>query len=224
MKSLLHILCLVCLSRSGTAQTVNFEGAQAFVLKDQTRVVVFPAKDCEHCFYYIPTHFRISFNESKQPEVSLLKISESENDPVTGGFLHTLFTWGLDSTQDTELQQLIRSKTDSLGVLLGATTAENDTTLPGIQIKGKDELSKVIRAGLKSSSGVATTPGSKMAMSFRFDEAQMKVLQEALDNTGVKSDAVFEINLVVLVQTEWLQQRLKIGQQVKLTDLLHWLR
>jgi hypothetical protein len=63
-----------------------------------------------------------------------------------------------------------------------------------------------------------------MAMSFRFDEAQMKVLQEALDNTGVKSDAVFEINLVVLVQTEWLQQRLKIGQQVKLTDLLHWLR
>lgn len=224
MKHFLHILYFACLSFSGTAQTVTFEGAQAFVLKDQTRVVVFPAKDCEHCFYYIPTHFRISFNESKQPEVSLLKISESENDPVTGGFLHALFTWGLDGTQDTELQELIRSNTDSLGVLLGATTAENDTTLPGIQIKGKDELSDILRAGLKSSSGVATTPGGKMALSFRFDEAQMKVLQDALDHNGAKSDAVFEINLVVLVQTEWLQQRLKISQQVKLTDLLHWLR
>lgn len=224
MKTLLCIIGFACISLACTAQTVQFDGAIAFELKDQTKTVVFPAKDCANCYYYIPSHFRISFNESKQAEVSLLKISESENDPVTGGFLHTLFVWGLDAARDTELQNLIQTKVDSLGVLLGATTAVNDPVVPGIKIAGKDELARTFRAGLKSSSGTATTPGSKMALSFRFDEAQMKVLQEALDDPKFKSDAAVEINLLVSVNTEWSTQEIPIQLKVPFTDLFPYIR
>ncbi len=224
IKQTIKILWLSSLCTVGAAQVPNIEGAQALVLKDQTEVVLLPAKGCEHCYYYVPANFRVSRNEAKEAELSLLKISESENSPVIGGILHVLFVWGYDASQHAELEQLIGTHTDSLGVLLGATSVEESPDAPGIKITGDDALAKVLRSGLKSSSGVATTPGSKMAMSFRFNEAEMKELQKALDDPKLDSKSAFEINLSVLVDTEHFMKRYPLALKVKLADLLKLIR
>jgi hypothetical protein len=165
-------------------------------LGDSTVVQVFPTSQCEHCFRYVPFGLRVPKNEAKQPEASLLKISETENDPVTGGIMHVMLVWGLDARQEADLQERLRTGVDSLAVLLGAATVENPEDAK-VSITGDDKVADLLRSAMKNRSGVANIPGVKMAVSFRFDEAQVKPLLECLAKP-CKTDAAFEIDLRTL--------------------------
>lgn len=186
-------LCLACWA-SCMAHAQKIPGAKPLSLSDSTQVTCLASSACPNCYHYMPTNFTVAKNQAGQPEISLLKISETENDPVTGGILHVLLVWGLDARQEAEAQQRIRAEYDSLAVLVGAVSVDNPADAQTLTIAGDDALAKVLRAGVKGKSEAAVSPGSKMALSFRFDEAQIATVLEFVEQKK-NTDAVFKIYL-----------------------------
>lgn len=172
----------------------NPKGFKSILLKDSTEVSFLAANTCPNCYYYLPTHFKVAKNAAGQPEISLLKISETENDPITGGILHILLSWGLDGAQEAEFQEKLRATHDSLAVAIGAISVNNVPGVPSLTIDGEDALAKVLRAGVKGLSEASVSAGAKMALSFRFDEAQVTTLLKYLEKQK-KSDARFTVHL-----------------------------
>jgi hypothetical protein len=177
----------------------------SFKLGDQTEVGVFMSDQCVHCYRYLPTGLRVPRNEAGQPEASLLKISENEGDPITGGIMHLMLVWGLNVKQELELQSALRETVDSMAVMLGAANVET-TGDEKVSIRGDGPLGDALRAALKSSSSVANSAGGKMALSFRFDEGQVKVLLDCIEKI-CDNEVAFEIELRALYEDKYSQQR-----------------
>jgi hypothetical protein len=167
-------------------------------LNDSTKVHFVAAPACPNCYYYLPTHFRVSTTESGQPEASFLKISETENSPVMGGIMHTLLVWGLDARQEAEAQLKIRAEFDTLAMLIGAVTVENPADATTLGIIGDDSFANALRAGAKNQSNAAVSPGTKMALSFRFDETEVQKILEYIEK-GKATDAQFAADLYCVI-------------------------
>ena len=193
-KPIIPIALLFSILAWGSLSAQNLKGYKYVALSDSTKVIYLSASACPNCYYYLPTNLRVSQNESGQPETSLLKISETENDPITGGILHVLLVWGLDEKQEAEAQQKIRTEYDSLAVLIGAVNVENSPNVPNLSLIGEDAFSKALRSGAKNQSSAAVSPGTKMALSFRFDEEQVKTVLEDLEKKK-STDAQFAVDL-----------------------------
>lgn len=208
------------------AQTLTYEHARQYTLSDRTPVAVFQASGCENCYYYFPTNFRLSVRENGEPEISLLKITETDDGPILGGILHVLTVWGLTNKQETELQELIHTKQDSAGVLLGVSAVQESTESRGLAIVGGDSLANLLRRSLTNLPGVATTPGGKMAMSFRLDADDTKYLLKVLDDKNFKSETRLEILLYSQVEVPGFlgRQQVDVVLQLKVTELLKWLK
>lgn len=191
------VLCLGVLAAQA-AQSQGQKGFASVLLKDSTEVSFLLANTCPNCYYYLPTNFKVARNTAGQPEISLLKISETENDPITSGILHILLSWGLDGAQEAEFQEKLRSTHDSLAVVIGAISVNNTLGVPSLTIDGDDALAKVLREGVKGLSEAAVSAGAKMALSFKFDEAQVSTLLKYLEKKK-KSDARFTVRLVGVI-------------------------
>ena len=104
-------------------------------------------------------------------EASLLVIKDEVTSRPTGGILHFLAEWGLRSGCEGEVQAQLRLTHDSLAVVMGPVLINADARGPFIE--GKDRLAAILTSCLKNRPAAPTTPGAKMALSFRFSEAEI---------------------------------------------------
>ncbi len=95
--------------------------------------------------------------------------------------MHFLTVWGLTQKQEKELQRKLNSRVDSSVVLMGAVSVEMDLGNDEVMITGKHDLVEHLNLALTSSAKVASNPGSKMGMSFRFDETNVETIIEAVE-------------------------------------------
>jgi hypothetical protein len=149
-------------------------------LVEESRVLMHPASrdevtlystaDCQHCYYYLPSSLRVSASHGI-PGASLVVIKDEVTERPTGGILHVLVEWGLKPGCEEDVQTQLRSVHDSLAVIMGPVMIDTDPV--GASIEGKDRLSAILMGCLKNRPATPNTPGAKMALSFRFAEADI---------------------------------------------------
>ena len=133
-------------------------------------VILYSTPECSHCYYYLPLSLRISSGRGT-PEASLLIMRDEITAKPTGGILHFLVEWGLRPGYENEVQAVLRSTHDSLAVIMGPVMINADSRDPSIE--GNDRLAAILTGCLKNRPTTPTTPGAKMALSFRFSEAEI---------------------------------------------------
>ena len=149
-------------------------------MSDGNKITVLSTRDCPQCYYYLPFNFRLSFKNEK-PEVSFISWKNDENSEIIGGIMHLITVWGINPKQEAELERKMLSRMDSTVVLMGAagiSTANNDFD---VSICGGGKLTEILKKAQAGQSKAAVTPGSKMAMSFRFDESNVNDIVEAIN-------------------------------------------
>lgn len=133
-------------------------------------IILYSAYDCNQCYYYLPSSLRISTN-GRTPETSFVLWHEEKTAKAIGGILHVLVEWGLKAGIDKEVQTMLRSSRDSFGVIMGPVVV---STSNHNVIEGDGRLSEILMASLTNTPSVPTTPGAKMALSFRFAEKEIE--------------------------------------------------
>lgn len=170
MKNLLFILLLTPLM--SLSQILTDESKVSIIPPGNEGLVLYAAADCDHCYYYLPSSLRVASRGAKgTPEVSLVTWKDDENAKTTGGILHLLVEWGLKSDHEKNVQKALRSTHDSLAVLMGPVLVTAYDS--GGVIDGNDKLSSLLNACLNNTPTIPTTPGAKMALSFRFTEKEI---------------------------------------------------
>lgn len=122
---------------------------------------------------------------------------EDKTSKVTGGILHFLVEWGLKAGVDKEVQQLLRSTRDSLGVIMGPVMVKSNSYSV---IEGDGRLSRILLASLSHTPSVPTTPGAKMALSFRFTEKEIEDFLYFMDHPD-KAQANLRVTYTYEVHT-----------------------
>lgn len=156
-------------------------------LTDGTVVTVMAAFDKEQTnsrYYYLPANLRISTKNDGTPEFSFLTYAREDNGEVTGGILHFLVRWGLAEKQEAELQTIVRKKTDSTGTLLGAALVTPLPSPVSWEITAQTAVGKILNRSIASSGQAPTSPGSKMAISFKFNAEDAREMKAALEKQG----------------------------------------
>ena len=167
MRSLWTILLIIPLSIF--SQTIVSEGSSKYKLESVVEVEVFQQKNCAQCYYYLPTNLNLSYKDS-EPEISLIKW-DTDGDTKAGAILHFLIKWDLSKKQQTNLQYQISNLTESKAVIMGPASVE--TIAQDQFFYGEDYLVTLLNQNLNSIPPIATTPGAKMAFSFRFNGADV---------------------------------------------------
>jgi hypothetical protein len=168
MKLALYILLIIPLEAE--SQLLAEASRIELTSKDGEEIVLYSTYDCDQCYYYLPTSLRISKN-GRTPETSFILWREDKTSQVIGGILHFLVEWGLDTGVDTEVQRTLRSGRDSVAVIMGSVLVSNSSYSV---IEGDDRLARLLSASMKNTPSVPTTPGAKMALSFRFTEKEIE--------------------------------------------------
>ena len=145
-------------------------------------VILYAAQDCAHCYYYQPVDFRISSKPDGTPEISLVTWKSDNESKIIGGVLHLLTTWGLTAEREKGTQTFLRSAVDSLGTLMGPSTIT--ATPETLTIHGDDKLATILKRSLSNVPLAPLTPGSKTALSFRFNEDVIDDVLDYLKNPG----------------------------------------
>jgi hypothetical protein len=150
---------------------VLVEGSRARLQHaDAEELILYTTPECQHCYYYLPSSLRISAGRGI-PEASLVIIKDEVTSRPRGGVLHFLVEWGLKVGSESHVQRLLRSGHDSLAVIMGPVII--DVEARGASIEGNDRLASILTGCLKNRPAAPTTPGAKMALSFRFSEAEI---------------------------------------------------
>lgn len=145
-------------------------------------VILYAAQDCAHCYYYQPVDFRMSSKPDGTPEGSFVTWKNDNESKIIGGVLHLLTTWGLTAEREKATQAFLRSTVDSLGTLMGPSTIR--ATPESLTIHGDDKLAKILKRSLSNVPLAPLTPGSKTALSFRFNEDVIADVLDCLKNPG----------------------------------------
>jgi hypothetical protein len=142
----------------GSAIKIPIEGSN--------EVVLYAAHDCVHCYYYLPTDLKVTTKPGNTiPEISLTTWKNDETSVTSGGILHFLAAWGLSAEREKTVKEIL-TKRDSLAVIIGPVQVNGASAV----IDGKDNLAEILNASLQNRPLAPTTPGSKMAFSFRLTE------------------------------------------------------
>ena len=135
-------------------------------------VELYVTEDCSHCYYYLPSFLKVSRKaDTKIPEASLVTWRNDKDSKVIGGILHVLVEWGITEESEQCVKKMVRTKIDSLGVIMGPVSVRAIDSLP--VIKGNDKLATLLKASLTNAASRPTIPGAKMGLSFKFSEAQI---------------------------------------------------
>jgi len=207
---LILMLMPICL----ISQSIISEGSGKYKLESIVDVEVFQQKGCAQCYYYLPTNLSLAYKDS-EPEISLVKW-EAEGDAEAGAILHFLIKWDLSKQQQTNLEHKISTATEEKAVLMGPAAIEYIE--PDRFFFGEDDLVKLLNENLNSKPPIATTPGAKMAFSFRFKGDQVDQLLKELKEIK-KSDA--HINLKYFYQVDNVKRDLNL--KLKLKDLFRYI-
>jgi hypothetical protein len=80
--------------------------------------------------------------------------------------------WGLKPGSEKDVQKVIRSARDSVGVIMGPVLVNAYDS--AAVIDGNDKLSDILTACITNRPSIPSTPGAKMALSFRFSEKEIE--------------------------------------------------
>lgn len=164
-----YLVMIILVFPFATEAQVVKEQSLVINLNESVSVLLYQGRDCVHCYYYLPKQFTVAGNaDSQTPEVSLVTWADEDSNKVVGGILHFLIEWKLTSEEETVLRQTVRAKFDSTAVIAGPALVRVHKPA---KIAGGSSLAQVFRDGLSGYPLTASSPGSKMAFSFRFDEA-----------------------------------------------------
>lgn len=163
------------------AQILDPGTRQCVKLPSNREAILYATKTCSSCYYYLPVHLKISQTAKNKPEVSLTTWQNDESSKVVGGILHFLVNWGLSEEEEAILTSRLQAGKDSNIVILGPVTVEPGTDSPRFE---GDDLADLLNAHLNQVPSAPTTPGAKMAFSFRFDENAVEQLMPYLNKPG----------------------------------------
>ena len=125
------------------------------------------------------------------PEVSLVTWKNDSESEIIGGVLHLLTTWGLTAEREKGTQAFLRSTVDSLGTLMGPSTIV--ATPETLTIHGDDKLAKILKSSSSNVPLAPVTPGSKTALSFRFNKDVIGDVLYYLKNPGKTTASLLAI-------------------------------
>lgn len=177
------------------AQSLTENGKLNFEINERSTVMLFPQNDCEACYYYLPTELVLSQKNGK-PEVSLLTWDATDGQEA-GAILHFLLKFELTNTQQKTLKEKIRLKTESEAVIMGPVNLDHKDQK--LFFDGDADFSEFLNDNLTNLPLAPTTPGAKMAFSFRFrgnevDELQSFISDQAKNNVFVTVKYVYEMS------------------------------
>lgn len=143
------------------------ESSRVAVQVKGTTVVVYAMADCAHCYYYLPPALHVSQrHDTHVLEASFISWEQEGGSPA-GGIFHMLTDWGLPVLGEDSVQATLRKRYDSLAVLSGPAVVRAGEE--GVRIVGKDNLSTLLSRSVQRAQVPPSTPGARMALSFRFD-------------------------------------------------------
>lgn len=217
-------LCILIANRL-EAQYLLESSARELILPDQLSVTVLSSRDCRECYYYLPAQFRYSFNQDSIPEISFVSWKNDDNSETVGAILHFLTTWGLTASQEENLQTVLTTEVDSNAVLMGGAVVESLEPEAKIKLTGKDEYKDIFEAALTSQSLVTTTPGGKMAMSFRFGEDTIAQVMKLLSKPDkVKMELVVPLKYQVLSKSYGVPEYRRLNLTLPISKLFKMIR
>lgn len=198
---------------------------QELTLEDRLKVSVLSTRDCSECYYYLPTQFRYSINNDSVPEISFVSWKNDDNTETIGAILHFLTLWGLSASQEEALQNALVGEVDSNAVLMGAALVESPFPEAKIVLTGKDDYKEIFEAALSSQSMVATTPGGKMAMSFRFKEDSIAEVMKLLTKPEkIKTELWVPLKYKVLSAPYGIPEYRELNLTLSLSELFKMIR
>jgi hypothetical protein len=154
------------------------------VLNDRTSVTVIREEvedgSAAHAYRYLPANLTLARRRDGAAEFSFLPYRRDEGGEIEGGIMHLLLHWGLSEAQVADLQRVLRREVDSLGTVMGAVPVRPWGGERSWEITSRSAVGSTLNRSLSSAGDVPTEPGSKVAMSFRFDGADAARMDEAL--------------------------------------------
>jgi hypothetical protein len=159
----MKLLLPVVITMPSPAQMLTKDSERKVMLNDGISVVIYSASDELSSYYYLPKNIQVS-QKNGLPEISLM-LYQNEQKQITGGILHVLLSWGLTSSQKTELQQKLTKNIDSLGVLRDAGDLEFDSD--ELNFDPDDPYAHEFESASRSKIRVPSHSTSKTAASFQ---------------------------------------------------------
>jgi len=158
-----------------------------FELPDGNNVMLVEGKNYgkKDLFYYLPTNFRISKNEKGLPEFSLMYYTEEK---VEEAILHFIIKWGLTEEQQLLTENMLNEIQDKPALIMGAISLNNSEEFT---ISQNTQLGKILKRSLSSSSKPPLMSGAKMALSFKINAEDTKLLISLLENKNELQQTYF---------------------------------
>lgn len=164
-----------------TAQAMLAETRVLYTHDSGQQTELYAGKSCESCYYYIPEEFNLARKPSGVPELSLLTWKNDNTSKTTGGILHVLALWGISVGEEEKITRYLKARVDSTARVMGpAAVTTNGNTF----MTGSDALTRLLAQRVNAMPKAPSTPGAKMALSFRFREEDMEVLEKGLAKPG----------------------------------------
>jgi hypothetical protein len=171
--------CLLALSLSAQLTPLR-DGSYQATLSSGDEIIVFPQERNEvgkiPC-YYLPTNLRLSMRDSSA-EFSLMTFGE--DGEVSGGLMHWLLKWGLESSQKKELQSILQNSLDPNAAVFGALTVDPPSKGPDFEISSSCTLGQLLNNSLTRRSPAPLNPGGKLAASHMLSAEDAKSLSAAI--------------------------------------------
>ena len=211
MKYLAYILFFVCPMMLIAQGEITNEFK--FSIENTIEVELVKKDDCDQCYYYLPANLKLSIEKDK-PEISLIKW-DKEGDTEAGGILHFLVHWELDKMQQIQLEDSIELRKGKKAVIMGSMSVD---ALPVDQFfHGEEAVVDVLNNCLNHMPPIATTPGAKMAFSFRLGSEDLKVLENYLDKLN---DSEAELRLPY----SFMSNQRDLVRSLKLKNIFKYLK
>ncbi|MDZ4710511.1 MAG: hypothetical protein SH818_19080 [Saprospiraceae bacterium] len=195
----LLILLFICLFIQVKGQILDSENKISLILKDGTNVTLFGqasslSDDKTNTYYYLPCNLRLSKKADGTPEFLFLKYTSDEKGATgntQGGLLHLLMIHGLTKAQETEVNNLLKSKYNG-ATLKGAADVEAQAE-NSVKIISGILSSKEMTRSLVFSGKASTLPGGKIALAALLDKQGAQLFSATLEK--IRSITDLSVNL-----------------------------
>ena len=204
-----------------SAQNLAMKSRYSDMLKCGNTITMYATTDCSSCYYYLPTKLTISRKADGTPEISLVTWKNDDNSKVIGGILHFLVSWGIGQEDEDYIGSRLRSKVDSAAVVLGPASVQPTSDSPRF---GDDDLATLLTSHLTSLPPAPTTPGAKMAFSFRFDEEGIEKLMKYVDSPSRAGTKLMVAYTYMLVKENGMTATGDVLLELPLSDLFKLIR
>lgn len=139
-----------------------------------------PAEGEAHVYRYLPANLSIAVRRDGVPEFSFLVYREDATHEVEGAIMHLLLQWGLSDAQEDEVRHALKGRVDSTATLMGAMPVLPRDDGSSWDISARGAIGAILNRSLGSAGKVPLAPGTKLAMSFRFNAKDAVRMDEAL--------------------------------------------